>query len=539
MPRRAPLFFALLVIGLLLAPVSALAGTPREAQRDAGQVGDAPDMAAEARALPGVGRYVGELAGASDREDWYALHLPGGMDDLRVVMNAYDNAVAEVYDPDGARVPGTFQGASVASAVPGTWRIRVVSPPGTSQIPYLVTLGGVAKVAPIVTMTSAAPVVVAQFDTGTNPFHPCFRRPGLVHPADAVPGYPRVSLPVDLTFGATYEDSLQASQAALDTIQDWTLHHVPDTALSYHGGTGARATFVDTYPHGAQASSQIACGAYGLAPNAHLVILPWYAHPGDRVPLLEWVTAQDWIDVVHLNVQDGPSPTSKIPQVNALIASGKLVVIAAGNGVNGGGTAYPSELSRYNGPVGSLVAGAIDGHGYTSYSNYNPDVSMDGSGTLAAAPRSFGTTTFGGTSSASPRLAGYAARLLGELRHEFGHTGQGLLTLPAGATPPAEGPLSDGTLTAAELHEVIRKTADPRPHPSAYDGSTGSTTGSPPEPSPLPLPFSNYAKMGYGEVSEHTLQDAIDVAAGRAPMPTRLVEDVLWSASQARRLYWG
>lgn len=535
MPRPPSLLFALLAGALLLAPLSAHALAPKEAQLDGGEPGDAPDAAAEARLLPGSGRYAGELTGAADREDWYALHYPGGADNLRVTLNSYDGASAEVYAPDGSRVAGNHQGASVASAAAGTWRVRVVSAEGASQAPYLLTLGGLPRDAAPVT---AAPVVVATFDTGTNPFHPCFRRPGLAHPADAIPTYPASSVPVNLTFAETYDASLEASQAALSAIQAWTLHHVPHTAISYYGGTNARATFVDTYPHGAQASSQIACREYGLAPNAHLVVLPWYSNPADRAPLMRWVAAQPWIDVVHLNVQDLPTPYLPMPEVNVLIASGKLVVLAAGNGVYGMGAAYPSELSRYNGPVGSLLAGANDNGGYAWYSNYNPDVVMDGGNTLAAAPSDFGSVSFGGTSSASPRVSGYAARILGELRHAFGHDGQGLLTMPVGAARPASGPLQDGVLAAAELHEVIRKTADPRPHESAYDGA--SSLYAVPEPSPMPVPFSNFAKMGYGEVSERTLAHALDVAAGRAPMPERPVEDALWGASQAiRKARWG
>jgi hypothetical protein len=53
------------------------------------------------------------------------------------------------------------------------------------------------------------------------------------------------------------------------------------------------------------------------------------------------------------------------------------------------------------------------------------------------------------------------------------------------------------------------------------------------------LPFSFYPKMGYGEVSEHTFQDALDVALGARPMPARPVEDAYYSGSEtARHAFW-
>lgn len=363
-----------------------------------------------------------------------------------------------------------------------------------------------------------APVVVATFDTGTNPLHPCFRRDGSTKRSlrRAIPNYPRAARQLPLVFGESYQESLAASQPALDAIVEKTLYFVPGTNLSFYGlGARAKTHFVDDYPHGAQASSQIACEEYGMAPNSHLVILNWYDDTSRAKELVEWVAEQDWIDVVHLNIQDGlPLPLlADSRSIERLMDKGKMVVIAAGNGIAGGGASYPMELSRWNGPLGSLIAGANDNGGWTIYSNLDPHVVMDGGGTIAAEPGGFGETSFSGTSSASPRVTGYVARIIGELRQEFGHTWNGLVTIPAGDPAPERGPLADGRLTPAELHEVVRRTADPNPHESRYDGGTSIYA----MPQPVPLPFAFYPKMGYGEVSEHTIDLAIDVLAGRAP----------------------
>jgi hypothetical protein len=403
----------------------------------------------------------------------------------------------------------------------------------------LLTLG-TALAAPGAEAASRPPakapaVVVATFDTGTNPFHPCWRRPGLDHPRSRTPSYPASSKPLRLSFRKDYAGSLSASRKALAAIQPDTLYHVPGTNLSFYGGQGAATELVDDYPHGSQASSQIACGgAYGLAPDAQLVVLNWYDGTSSVSGLMSWVARQSWIDVVHLNIQDIPTvlPDERVREV---VDSGKLVVIAAGNGVAGYGASYPMELSAYNAPRGSLVAGANDNGGYTTFSNLDPHVVMDGFNTAAAEPDGFGTTLFNGTSSASPRITGYAARVIADTRARWGHTGKGLVTIPAGRPRPKAGPLTDGTLTPAELHEVVRKTADPNPHASRYDGTPSNSALYPVVPQPLDLPYAFYPKMGYGEVSEHTLPAALAVLSGSTPMPARPVEDDWYAASESLR----
>lgn len=381
----------------------------------------------------------------------------------------------------------------------------------------------------------ADPVVVATLDTGTNPFHPCFRRKGQGRRPNVL-GYPKGARPLPLALLSDYESSLSASKPALDSAKPRTLYFVPSTNLSFYSlAPNAGDFLVDTLPHGAQASSQIACEEYGMGSNAHLAILNWYAEgPNDAgAKLIRWAADQPWIDIIHLNGQDYPIPVPlfKAHELSYAVSKGKFVIIAAGNGVAGLGANYPMELSRYSGPPGSLVVGANDNGGWMAYSNLNPHVVMDGGATVSAAPAGFGDAEFSGTSSSSPRVAGYVARLLGELRSHLGHTGAGLLTMPAYAPRPTVGPLTDGTLTAAELHEVIRKTADPNPHDSAYDGGSSLFL----VPQPLAMPFAFYPKMGYGEISEHTIQSAFDVLAGAKSAPNRLHEDAFFNSSEEIR----
>ncbi len=386
----------------------------------------------------------------------------------------------------------------------------------------------------------ASPVVVATLDTGTNPFHPCFRREwgAARNPRRFIPTYPKEATALPLTMAATYEESLALSGPVLSSIVPHKLYFVPGTNLSFFGTSeNARDHFVDDYPHGAQASSQIACERFGMGANAHLVILNWVDNESSVDDLLEWVTTQDWIDVVHLNIEGiVPFPFGG-EKIKAAVKTGKMVVVAAGNGVGGATVGFPSEASRFPGPPGTLVAGANENGGWKAYSNLNPHVVMDGGATVAASPDGYGETFFGGTSSSSPRITGYVAQVLGRLRATFGHTWQGLLTIPGERPRPSSGPLADGTLTAGELHEAIRKTANPNPHDSRYDGRISVAHW---VPQPIDLPFAFYPSMGYGEISEHTIDHTLRVLAGLAPMPERPNEDRFFAESERlRALLWG
>lgn len=407
-------------------------------------------------------------------------------------------------------------------------------------------LGATLKTLPEEQLPLSAPsfsvphVVAATYDTGTNPFHPCFRRPDFQTPADAGDWFPADAKPLNLTFADTYSQSIKDNKEVLESIKKDTLYYVPGTNLLYYGDVDGPGSFVDRYPHGAQASSQIGCAEFGMAPEAFVVVLNWYTNltAARRDALVRWSGDQAWIDVVHLNIQDTPNPlpASKDVGIEYVIKKGKFVVIAGGNGVQGGGANYPMELSRYNGPAGSLIAGASDNDGYTSFSNLNPHVVMDGMGTRAAAPRNYESTSFGGTSSASPRITGYVTHLLYSLRVHFNYTGGsvGDVLMDLGATKMAKGPLADGKLTVAELHEVVRKTANPNPHASKWDGAKGNSI-----PQPVATPFAVYTKMGYGKVSEHTVGNAFNVTIGALGLPARQEDAFYERSEQFRKTWWG
>lgn len=410
-------------------------------------------------------------------------------------------------------------------------------------------------------------VVVATLDTGGNPFHDAFARTQPHHPSAFIPGYPQEAQPINLTKTPDFVDSVEASEAALEQIHEGAHpYYFPGTNII---GTWAHET--DQIPifdieavlagstggshsHGAQASSQIAGQGYGLSPDAWLVIMDrtndGASSPsvyGSNAEGLVWAAEQQWIDIIHTNIQN-PVPLAREETATPLLSfegypdevlyaleKGKLVVSAGGNFY-----ALPTETSPHAGPPGVLVAGASDNCGYADFSNPNPHVVMDGYLTVSAAPSGYDNATFGGTSSASPRVSGYVAELLLQVRGHFNDT-QGmrdgvLLVIDDETKWPEHGPLSDGRLTNEELAQVVRNTADPNPHDSKWDGDP-SPAGCIPQPVDLPHAF--YPKMGYGKLSEHTFPLALEVLLGEAPLPDRPVEDAFFFGSEtARATFW-
>ncbi len=402
-------------------------------------------------------------------------------------------------------------------------------------------------------------VVVATLDTGANLFHPAWRRDEHRHPASFIPGFPRTAVPARLTFASSYDDSVEASGPALELLKGSSrrLVFVPGTNIIGAWADDSDATPVmdlrpkitaRSHSHGGQASSQIAGRGLGLAEDAYLVIVdrtndgPMFDPYAINAKALRWAADQPWIDIIHTNIQNpvplagraGNAPGFEgYPEAVAYaVAKGKVVVSAAGNHF-----AEPTETSPHAGPPSVLVAGANDNCGFTDFSNLNPHVVMDGVGTVSADPVGLGTKRFGGTSSASPRTAGYVAELLLRIRRQYGYTGGvqagSLVVLAAGQRRPATGPLADGRLTAQELHEVVRHTANPQSHASRFDG-TGSTC--------VPQTVTGaaaYPKIGYGEVSEHTINAAVQVIRGVRPLPLRPQEDAVFDVSdRLRRTAW-
>lgn len=421
---------------------------------------------------------------------------------------------------------------------------------------------------PSATASNDIYVVIVDSDSGANVLHSAFRSENRAHPSTFLPGYPADTKAIEITVLPDWDASVEASTPTLSALRGTDeMFWIPGTKF-----IGLHAHPLDEVPvfdprgsknvHGARTSSQAAGIGYSYAPEAWLVSFDHQVdRPSDPLPpganvapsvfemsgrTFRWAADQPWVDVIHValwNPQplspDLPSPVEsyqpfagQAADVAYAVAKGKFVAAAAGNT-----HPEPSEFNSWSGPPGVLAVGANDNCGWYTAA-HNPDVVMDGGNTTAVDTGGFGNSTFGGTSGASSLATGYAAHLIYEARAALGHdpTQPGvLLALPQSAERPGQGPLADGQLTVLELHEVIRKTADPRSHPSRFDGGQRGCND---EQNLSADPAFVFEHMGYGEISEHTLPHALAVLLGTEAMPVRS-EDQYYERVLARRtLLW-
>lgn len=152
--------------------------------------------------------------------------------------------------------------------------------------------------------------------------------------------------------------------------------------------------------------------------------------------------------------------------------------------------------------------------------------------------------TGGGTSGATPFVAGIAAALVKEARAILGDADTGVTegVLARGAATTAEGPLADGDLTVEELRALLFATADPRPERMEQDGDVCDPTsdpftafypGTPVEWRSVPEGAPAMPLVGYGAVDPTTLERALAVLRGEEALPTRMAEDRFFEADAA------
>jgi hypothetical protein len=280
---------------------------------------------------------------------------------------------------------------------------------------------------------------------------------------------------------------------------------------------------------------------------------------------LSWAASQPWIDIVS----NSWGNLANVPLGSATVTRdatrrGQTVAFAAGNGATNtnSSTAFPpggpvedpckcktpdsnpSMTSPYGGPSWVLTVGAtspINGQAHWWHS-IPVDVSSFGSKWRAAAfngvPRT-DNRDFGGTSCATPTTSGVLSAVIERARQVLGDTvggqrpGQVVAAAAPGATLPAAGPLSDGSLTRSEAEAIVVKTAYPvaaDPEKITWDYAIRPTTGTP----------YDYAVQGYGVVDRNSKARALQVLLGEAPMPNRAdVDQVIAAFDTLRNAVWG
>jgi hypothetical protein len=368
--------------------------------------------------------------------------------------------------------------------------------------------------------------VIAVIDSGVNPYHWDFlasRMPQhlngdtgddlpLHRPASEwLPGFPpagqfasvtRLALSLE-EHAADTEMDLQREEdadewAAVKPSRDGTRHltWMPGTkiigALTYDdqgdllGANGA---------HGVGVTSSSAGNLHGTCPECLLFFINHGSTNAQSERAIEWAMSQPWIDVVtnsygfhvvgHSNFRPNVYSGSDTAAQRAATDRGQTVFFSAGNGVeNGFVTPNLTTYSSQKGPDWMVTVGAVtpgeDGHyeaiGDELYEEkYGPFLGagkpVDLAGVGSDYPTAYNAETvsgtgsfgFGGTSNATPHVAGLYSRTLylvrtllkGQSRlQEKGVIARAVKVPRCGAARP-DCELRDGWLTARELRQRL------------------------------------------------------------------------------------
>lgn len=408
-------------------------------------------------------------------------------------------------------------------------------------------------------------VTLAIIDTGLQPYHHEFRQVragenGFAHPATYVPGYPSAaeSLPITLELD-DYPADVSPAQAHLDHDAELWDNSQPETLYWLPGTkTIGFISFGSNLPgggHGTMTSSRSTGNTISIPGDEVLLVnirvplnIPLDATPGTpEEQAVRWAADQDWIDIQSNSwgmpfMCAGPAAASLTGWMDAFrYARDKQFVFSAthnGHG-NTGTVGYPSQCQDTAGPAGVIAVSATDNQGYASWSNWFPAIAADGCANPAVAEASLNETanTGGGTSSATPYSAGGMAKIILEARSIFRDAGVGIhdgivATLQPGGQLPSTGPLRDGVFTVDEAKAVLFHTArsPPQDDPSDGDACLNQIPARENDPAIAWFPF-----IGYGEINEATIADALSVLRGDLDEPVRADEDALYEQDQANR----
>ncbi|MDT7539180.1 MAG: Subtilase family [Actinomycetota bacterium] len=355
--------------------------------------------------------------------------------------------------------------------------------------------------------TATAPVIAVVGESGLNVLHHDFRTPD-----GSTPAYPPslghvvlVTLPANGTFA---EKRAAVVAGPLGHLQPGQVYGIrgtrllvasapgdnPATDVTGGGSTTYTAEGVqDETLHGTGVVDAAIGTRFGTASQALALLVL-----GSGADAWAWVASQPAVDVVTTSDYEVGQPCVGAQPVRRLVASGRPVFSSSGNTTDEG-----EQLTSPNGLAEVYQVGGVtpDGAPYgTPHQDSDPWYAGGQvtrpyqTGELydfvtASYDSETGTMRFGGTSGATPRTAGWAARLIAHARQQRAR--------------PVRGPLADGRLTEPELVQLMRHVAVP-----SMSGQAGAF----------------YAE-GYGALNGRAVQRAIRVLDGGEPEPARPDDD--------------
>ncbi|HLE95894.1 MAG TPA: S8 family serine peptidase, partial [Candidatus Thermoplasmatota archaeon] len=355
-------------------------------------------------------------------------------------------------------------------------------------------------------------VVVALADSGINPYHETYRRPGIQLPLDELANASDGALPreIELTFGADHAANVAADAADWAGIGERELVWFKDTnVLGISIGTLAQVggTRVLDDPSGGATGD---AGGHGTAtsdtvldawPDAIVVMVEnSNGIPDDGIPeAFKWAIAQPWIDVISGSLgmpANVPEPIF-LMQVAALQrdawASGKLWVESAGNDPS----FLPTDSLDGSPWVISVTGSQEGGEAKEINSGYlYADVASNFTVEAARYDSVDADASISGTSFSCPTVAGTLAGAIHELRRASGWTGG----IEAGElVPPTD-------VANADLRNAMNKTALYHPFEGYLFGiHSGGDHGL--------TPLAPWTQVGWGHVDGTFVEDIVDVVS--------------------------
>lgn len=386
---------------------------------------------------------------------------------------------------------------------------------------------------PLIDLKNKPRVVVAVIDTGINPYHEIFSRPGMtMHPSEYIDGFPEDVKMLNLTFNGTYEECRKSDNQIWNSIKVGALYTIPETniigavCIDQRAKPPEEASIIDEGGHGTATASLIVKNC----PDALIVMVQWkYGALGSAV---KWAAEQPWIDILSVSMgypaNLPPIYDDSWKEIMAAHKTGKQIFFGAGNDPT------LSITDPFSGPPCVISVGGVenDTHGETVMASKAIDFVSEFTTRVAKHNDRKGEYTSMGTSFACPIAAGTAAQILLNLRNAVNYTGsisEGSLVIGSGG-----GILSDGRITSSEFRELLNRTA-------IYWNTTDYSVQINSNPYGITAPIlpAPWVQMGWGYLNWEVVSTATEVALGlKTPPEKPLAEEYMSSMQALRAAYW-